>query len=326
MTAIVTLIPAYKTDYLGDLFTGLISQKMKDFKVILSDDSPYGEVTEKIRSGVYGNLKELLNIVVVRGPCQGANKNIQYLINEWGEIAPFAHIHLDDDIIYPDFYRAHLQANSSGNFSASVSLRWVTNPDGIPDQEYSIPKLIETDNAHIIEINSNYLFNSTIPNCVNWVGEFTNILIQKKYARSYLDLQMSNISYYGLDDIGLILDISRKAPIAIIRDHLSAFRRNPQQSTAKPMSFGIKCGHLAWCALAISAWEEGRISDAVALQSLNIALNRTAHLYADDKHIAIFLELAKIKNIDLETFSNRFKSIWSQFLMGHPVSDLENQK
>jgi hypothetical protein len=37
---ITTLIPAYRDDYLNDLFHGLAEQTYKNFRVVISDDSP----------------------------------------------------------------------------------------------------------------------------------------------------------------------------------------------------------------------------------------------------------------------------------------------
>ena len=67
MTLIATLIPAYKADYLCDLFAGLRSQTFKDFRVILSDDSPGARITEMIRGGRFDALIKNLNLLVVRG-------------------------------------------------------------------------------------------------------------------------------------------------------------------------------------------------------------------------------------------------------------------
>jgi hypothetical protein len=320
MSAIVTLIPAYKTEYLGDLFMGLRTQKFKDFRVVLSDDSPGGEITERIRAGVYGPLARELNMLVVRGPCQGANKNIQHLIEGWGDIAPLVHVHLDDDVIYPDFYRAHAQANAGGTFSASISLRWVTAPDGRPAQELPLPAFLEMDNARIVSVSSEHLFESTVPTCVNWIGELSNVVIDAKGASRYLDSRMAELSYYGLGDIGLLLDISRDAPIAVIRDHLSGFRSNPQQTTAQLRSFTMKCGHLAWIALALAAWREERISSQQAAESLGIALQRTARLYTGDEQVEPFFELVEAHAHDLESLASAFESSWARFLESQPDS------
>lgn len=326
MSTITTLIPAYKAEHLGDLFNGLLSQKFKNFRVILSDDSPGAEITDRIRAGVYGNLANQINLLVVRGPCEGAHKNFRFLIEGWGRTSPLVHIHLDDDVIYPDFYRAHAEANSSGKFSASVSLRWVTAPDGRPTHELPLPTFLELEKTHIISVDHNILFESTIPQCENWIGELSNIVLNKHFIGRYLDLRMSGLSYYGLGDIGLVLDISRQAPIAVIRDHLSGFRTHPQQTSAQLRSFPIKCGHLAWIALCLAAWREGWINPRQAVQSLSIAIRRSAHLYAGDPDIEPFFSIIEKNAHDLDSLTNEFTTLWITFLESNPYSSTGTPK
>jgi hypothetical protein len=320
MSAIVTLIPAYKTEYIGELFSGLRTQKFKDFRVVLGDDSPGGEITERIRAGVYGNLAQELNLLVVRGPCEGAHKNFRFLIEGWGNVSPLVHVHLDDDVIYPDFYRAHAEANACGTFSASVSLRWVTEPDGCPVQDLPLPTFLKAQNAHIVPVSTEQLFGSTVPNCENWIGELSNVVLGAECAKRYLDLRMAGLSYYGLGDIGLLLDVSRQAPVAVIRDHLSGFRTHPQQTSAQLRSFPIKCGHIAWIALGLAAWREGWISPQQAAQSLGIALHRSARLYAGDPDIEPFFSVIENHAHDLSSLADAFTALWATFLESHPYS------
>lgn len=320
MSTIVTLIPAYKTDYLSELFTGLRTQRFKDFRIVISDDSPGGEISERIRAGVYGPLAKELNLLVVRGPCQGANKNIQFLVEGWAGLAPLVHIHLDDDVIYPDFYRAHADAHSREALGASVSLRWVTSSDGRPAQEFPLPAFLMENNARIVSVSSEQMFTTTVPSCENWLGELSNVVLGARHSRRYLESCMSQLSYYGLGDIGLLLDISRQAPIAVIRDHLSGFRSNPQQSSAQLQSFTAKCGHLAWIALALAGWQEGRITSNEVIQSLSISLQRSARIYTGDEQVEPFFALVESNAQDLTSLANAFTAYWAQFVESHPDS------
>lgn len=314
MTAIVTLIPAYKPDYLGDLFAGLRSQMFKNFKVVLSDDSPDGEITERIRSGIYGSLAKELNLLVVSGPRKGADKNIQFLIECWGQEAPLVHVHLDDDVIYPNFYRAHAAANEVGSFGATVSLRWVTTPDGKPHYDLPLPLFLENDNSHIVPLNTGDLFSSTIPKCINWLGELSNFVLTSKGARQYLKSNISDISYYGLGDVGLLLDISRNTQVGVIRDHLSGFRMNPQQTSAQLQSTTVKCGYLAWVSLALAAYQEGLITRIQTLESLKIILERCVNLYAQDPQMKPFLNLLNNDLQNIESLTKSFRNLWTEFL------------
>jgi hypothetical protein len=320
MSAIVTLIPAYKPEYLGDLFVGLRSQKFKDFRVVLSDDSPGAEITERIRAGVYGKLAQELNLLVVRGPCQGSQKNIQHLIEGWGDVAPLVHVHLDDDVVYPDFYRAHADAHAQKPFGASVSLRWVTSTDGRPQLDLPLPSMLEKGNERIVAVTGEQLFASTVAKCENWLGEISNVILSAEGARRYAHSQMGGFSYYGLGDVGVLLDVSRHFSIAVIRDHLSGFRSNPQQASAQIHSFGVKCGHLAWVALALAAWSGGHISPQQTVQSLTIAIMRSAHLYAGDAQMESFFALFEKHAHDLGELAHAFGTLWAAFLEDHPDS------
>ena len=57
MPTITTLIPAYKKEFLGETLLGLARQTFRDFRVIVSDDSPGDEITQLIQSGHYGDLR-----------------------------------------------------------------------------------------------------------------------------------------------------------------------------------------------------------------------------------------------------------------------------
>ena len=50
---------------------------------------------------------------MVRGP-KNARLNYQHLIDLWGRQSPYVHMQLDDDAIYPEFYRTHMAAHATG--------------------------------------------------------------------------------------------------------------------------------------------------------------------------------------------------------------------
>jgi hypothetical protein len=199
-------------------------------------------------------------------------------------------------------------------------LRWVTSSDGRPAQELPLPAFLEVENSHIVSVSSEHLFGSTVPHCVNWIGELSNVVLGATGANRYLDSSIAGLSYYGLGDIGLLLDVSRQAPVAVIRDHLSGFRSNPLQTTAQIQSFTMKCGHLAWIALALAALREGSISPQQAVQSLGIALQRSAHRYSGDEQIEPFFAIFEANAQDLESLSMAFESHWNRFLESQPDS------
>jgi hypothetical protein len=88
MATITTLIPAYKKDYLGEVFLGLQRQTCKDFRVILSDDSPGDEISALIRSGHFGALLRGLDLQVLQGP-KNIRLNYRALVQAWGQSSPY---------------------------------------------------------------------------------------------------------------------------------------------------------------------------------------------------------------------------------------------
>lgn len=320
MTSLITLIPAYKTEFLAELFLGLGTQSTKNFRVVLSDDSPDSQITAHIRSGRYDDLLKSIKLHVVPGPRQGSLKNIQHLLRGWAGEADLVHIHLDDDVIYPDFYREHVRAHSSATVGASVSLRWVTDSKGRPLAALPLPDFIEQSGARSLKISSEALFASTVPRCANWLGETSNTVFSAEGARCYHDSHMAGLSYYGLSDVGTLLNVSRQAPIAFIRDHLSGFRTNPQQSSSNLKSFAIKCGHLAWTALALAARRDGRITDEQAFGSLAIGVSRCFQTYGSEPSMASFFELITSHAADLTALDRAFADYWERFLASDPDS------
>jgi hypothetical protein len=158
-------------------------------------------------------------------------KNIQHLLDGWGRASPLVHIRFDDDVVYPDFYRAHVQAHAAAHHGASVSLRWVTRPDGRPFAELPLPEFLRADPRRVVPVAASELFASVVPGCASWLGEMSNTVLSREGARRYRNSSMDGLSYHGLSDIGSLLDVSRVAPSAVIRDHLGVFRTHPLQTT-----------------------------------------------------------------------------------------------
>lgn len=320
MTPLVTLIPAYKKEYLDELLQGLVDQHYKDFRVILSDDSPDSEITRLFEQGRFAPWTSRLRMAVVAGPRQGAMKNIQHLLEGWSHLGSFVHIHLDDDVIYPDFYRAHMAVHSSGNWGASVSLRWVTRSDGTPHVSLPLPDFLDSHNERVIAIDAPSLFASTVPSCQNWLGEMSNMVLSAEGAHHCWNCSLAGVPYYGLSDIGTLLSVSRSQPVAVIRDHLSGFRSHAQQSTANTQSFGLKCGYLAWIALALASWRGQMITGQQATQSILLTLARINAQYPGDESFKPLLAVLSAASSDLETLYVGFLEYWLKLLDTHPDS------
>ncbi len=314
MTTLMTLIPAYKADYLAELFLGLRQQSFKDFRVVLSDDSPGGSITELIRSGAFENLIESLDLVVVQGPRQGSLKNIHHLIDGWAAQAPLVHVMLDDDIVYPDFYRSHALVHGRSATGASVSQRWLTTSDGRPGATLAIPNFFDDVSERLCYLDAATLFPTTVSNCHNWLGEMSNMVLSQEAAQRLRSSTMNGLSYYGLGDIGMLLDISRQAPVVLIRDHLGGFRSHPQQTTQNRKSFAVKCAHLAWVALALAGWRGGHLSTEQTQASLAISASLCMNEFATDPSLSEFFDIVISDARNLTAFDEHFAAWWARIL------------
>jgi hypothetical protein len=315
MAVLTTLIPARKSAYLGELFAGLQTQTLRDFRVVLSDDSPNGEITELLQTDRFRPMLQGLELRVVQGPRAGSFRNVQHLLAGWGHETPLVHLHMDDDVLYPEFYRAHALAHARHAPGASVSQRWVTSVAGRPAAVLPLPAFVHESNERVLKVDADRLFATTAAHCENWLGECTNTVLSAEGVRRLQGGRMHGLSYYGLGDIGVLLDVSRHAPIAFIRDHLSGFRSHPQQATAQTRSLGLKCGYLAWAALALAGWRDGRLSAEQTVQALTITLQRCVRQYgADDEHINGFFAVVAEHASDLSSFEAAFRAYWNGLL------------
>jgi len=319
MSLLTTLIPAYKKDYLGELLLGLRHQRFKDFRIILSDDSPGAEITAMIRDGQFQALLANLDVLVVRGP-QNARLNHQALLDLWGGQTPLVHFHLDDDVIYPDFYQAHVDAHAGRRVAATISRRWLSASDGRPALSVPLPAFVAADERRVVEFGADDLFATTVAVCENWLGELSNMVFSADGARHYPQPSAQGLNYYGLLDIGFLLEASRHMPLACVREHLGVFRQHPQQTTHNRRSHGARIAFLAWIAYALAGWQEGRIDAAQAVNAIALASHRSLQHMADDEVVLEYLALLERHSSDLDALCAAFTGFWHQLLASQPAT------
>jgi hypothetical protein len=320
MPTITTLIPAYKKEFLGETLLGLARQTFRDFRVIVSDDSPDDEITHLIGAGHYGELARTLDLRVVRGP-KNARQNHQALIDLWADSSPYVHLQLDDDVVFPEFYRTHLAAHQSGRFSASISRRWVTHGDGRPVMGINQPAIVAASPLHCVPVDAQALFQTMVPTCNNWVGEFTHMVLSAEGARAYPRPPVDDLSYYGWLDVGFLLTAVQKAPIVIVRDHLGIFRQHAAQTTHH-MNTGIgRVSSMAWVTTALLAWREGRITPADVVTAISWNVREClARFGEDDPVMNEFFDLIQAHGGDLERLYAAYRPFWLRVLASHPAT------
>ena len=319
MTSITTLIPAYKKEYLGEVFQGLARQTFKDFRVILSDDSPNAEITRLIRDGHFSGPLATLNLTVVRGPLS-ARRNHEQLLDLWAGATPLVHFHLDDDIIFPDFYRTHVAAHQAAALGMSVSRRWLSGSDGRPSVDLPLPEFITRRSERTVNVPVDSLFDSTVAVCENWLGELSNMVFSTDGARLYPRPPEQGLSYYALLDIGATLEVAKRLPVAFLPDHLGVFRQHAEQTTHNRRSHGGRIGFLAWVTYALAAWREQRITAQQAAQAIAIATRRILRHFEGDEVMAEYLELLERDAHDLQRLHGSYTAFWTRLLASHAAT------
>ncbi|TAK98361.1 MAG: glycosyltransferase family 2 protein [Aquabacterium sp.] len=318
MTQITTLIPAYKKEYLGPLFLALRRQSFKDFKVIVSDDSPGGVITDMIRNRHWGQLTDELNITVVRGP-QNARRNHEQLLDLWAGSTPLVHFNLDDDLIYPEFYRTHVAAHVAAPCCASVSQRWLSHDDGVPAWTLPLPDFVHECNGHVLQPTTEELFNSTVGTCQNWLGELSNMVFSAEGAALYPRPPAKDLSYYGLLDVGALLAASQHLPVTFIREYLGVFRQNEQQTTqVSTYSHGGRVGFLAWVTYALAAWRDGHINPETAIGAIGTATQRIVHHFSEDTVMAEYFHILDTQAGSLDQLYLAYRTFWLKLLASNP--------
>ena len=311
---ITTLIPAYKSAFIFETLLSLTAQTYQFFEVIVSDDSPDQVITQLIASPEFSKLRDKLKLTVLQGPRQGGMSNILHLLNHCNDNG-LIHILMDDDLIYPRFYEKHIQAHLTSNISASVSYRWFCNQLGQPMWVSAVPEWVNNSQDRFMAINSSQLFNSVIPNCDNWLGEFSNSVFKPAAIRLYGRSRLENIAYYGLGDIGTLLEASLHGDLGLIKEYLGAFRQHDTQYSSQKNTKVFQCGVIAWVALALGAYRAQLLSADNLQIVANRICNNLTQLYPDDKQIHTIIQSLNMNTTSNEQFSNEFIQRWEKFIV-----------
>lgn len=321
MTELTILIPAFNKEYLGDVFKGICNQSYQDFNIILSDDSLDSEITRLLNSGFYDKFfSRNCKLEVIRGPLNG-RQNHEKLLTQWGGSTPFVHFHLDDDIIYPEFYRKHINFHKSGDYIATITPRWIADNSGQPISVREIPQIIIESTLHSGVVNQKILVETVIPSCNNWLGEFTNMVFSSKGAMFFPKPPDHGLSFYGLMDIGILLNASEHGDILFINNFQSIFRQHPNQTTNNKKSHGGKIAHYCWITYALHAWKKGFISEVDVFRAVKRMKYEIIENLGLDENNSYFLSLIKETPFHLDKFYSVYEKFWNLLLKSHPSTE-----
>lgn len=318
---ITTLIPAYKPAFIEELLLALVSQTFKNFRVIISDDSPNAEITQLLHSGKFDNYIKRLDVKVIEGPRNGGYTNCFHLVRNFSKLSDFFHLYFDDDIIYPTFYESHLNAHSRKDSLVSVSARWNANEHGQP---INFTMDNATNFAFLNDFSAQNVARSLIPIGVNKLGEYSNAIYRKEAAERIIYPNISGISYFGVDDLGSFINTTIERAGIWIPIPLSAFRMHANQNTHNTKNTSIKCSHFAWIALSIISLNHGWVNEEQAWGCMCKIKNKLNLRLASDIH---GLEVLRIMNEYTYLNSNmidNFLSFWNAYLIEVKLKEISD--
>jgi len=314
---ICTLIPAYKATYLESLLLGVRSQTVLPYRVIFSDDSPQGAFRQRLESDDLAPLREGLNIEIIEGPRNGAFENFKRLVNHWNGESELFHLLLDDDVIYPTFYERHRLAHASGNFSCSISARWESDELGQPVRGQPVPEAVVKRTERLLSLDADVAFMTTVAQCKNWFGEFSNAVIARGFSTHVLKPELAGVSYAGLWDLGAFLAASVHRPVCYIQDHLGYFRKSPGQNSAQSFSPTMKAGVLGYAALAISARRLGKLNAQQAAQCFATIAGALDYWYGSEDDMLEFRQQVPLLAEGGGVVEVNYLRTWHTFLASH---------
>ena len=318
---IATLIPAYRLDYLISAINSVLRQTVTPSLIIVSDDSPGGEISKLIESGDWPRQLKTKNIVlqVVAGPRKKSSYlNLMNLCEVWDNQTEFFHLLCDDDYIFPLFYEKHLLLLTNNDLMASVSRRWKGDTHGQVIGAFNIPSFIANSEGKQMSIEPSALFKSVVPQCDNWLGELSNALFHKTSMDALKAAELGGYSFYGLGDIGIFLFLGKYRKLGFINEHLSFFRCHENQNTGNLDSPDFLAAHLAWIPIAMGSEKLGLIDkddkDKVIKKMLNLVITRYQKSDVYDIIHGIFGQFLNPQN-RIEPFAESdFLECWELFV------------
>lgn len=314
---IVTLIPAFKPQYLPDLLGSLRLQTRPARKIIFSDDSPGGEYRATLMSDALAPLRQGLDIECHEGPRRGGYPNILHLLEIWAESSPLVHVLLDDDVIYPEFYERHLVAHASANFSCTISRRWTASDRGQPLSGQPVPPGVASSAHRLLSLDADVVFMSTAAECKNWFGEFSNAIFRAETVPVLRKPMFEGVSYCGLWDLGAFMAASLRAPIGHIQDHLGYFRTGGAGNSAQSFGPYMKAAHLGYAALCLGGQRLGRYSQTQARQGLAIIAQAMAQRYGSQADMHPFIAVMPRLAAGEAGAESQFIALWHDYLRLH---------
>ena len=262
------LIPAYRADWFRHALKSAQEQSYQNTEIIISDDSPNGEIENIVRSAMTSDSR----IRYFRNdPAEGGlNNYLKLYASSRGEFIKFLN---DDDAM--DFgciekminiFRKHL----SVTLVTSRRFRIDEHGNQLPD----IPAtrtLSEVD----VEVEGVSCANALTRSGVNFIGEPSTAMFRKKdleWVQPHL-MSFGGMAAIGAGDVAMWLNLLSRGNLYYIAEPLSTFRVHLGQRQNEPAI--QKAGHQTWQGFFFHARRLGLLSTYISYE-MKVRVNSVA--------------------------------------------------
>ena len=311
-----TLVPVYKTDFIEDILQCLQAQTSQNFKVIFSDDSPTQDLADIIDEWQAHEAPSFA-ITVIQGPRIGPVSNCHHLLHAWGNDTPYMHFLFDDDLIFPDFYAAHELAYAQTQADACLSARIIVSEAKAPLFSPALPDFITGNPQRVTLLNRQACVDTILPFCNNWLGELSFATFTSQAITNANKGRLQQIPYYGLNDLGLFMELLATHSVSYINSNLGAFRKNRTQTSQDAHSKVFQSTIISWASIIFDAHSKGWLSTEQTVQGLKKTREMIQSMAKGNAVFApILSSLADLE--DIETAKNAFHQNWRLLLASNP--------
>jgi glycosyltransferase involved in cell wall biosynthesis len=257
MPAITVAIPAYKTAHLSQAIASVLAQTFADFELLISDDSPGGEVKAVVAQ--FGDPR----IRLIEGPRKGLVPNSVHLWeNASADLLKYVY---DDDFLLP-FCLAELSKpmQADPELTYAFAFRYIVDDGG---SIVATPQPVAKGSG--TRFAAPVLPRNIITNIRNFIGEPSNILIRRsRFPDASCLNQFCGVPIRHMIDVTFYMNAGLHGPAAAVPAFHAAFRRHAQSVSSLRRSPGFSAGVYEWELFVRGAVQLGLVTPAEALQGL----------------------------------------------------------
>jgi glycosyltransferase involved in cell wall biosynthesis len=263
---ISVLIPAFRPRFLGQAIASVLTQGVDDLEIVIGDDSGGDDLIEVVKRFADPRIRYLRTAGRV-----GGTENLRGL---WGlAAADRIKFLFDDDLMLPNALidlAAELDQRPEASFVFG-------NRDIIDEfgRIQSEPRSISANKTALLQKRD--LAGGVVPRCINWIGEFSNLLMNRSCGLSLDDIyQYRGFDIEMLGDVAFYLNASAKGPAVGIGKTVGHFRRHSEQNSSQAFNPKFAKAVCEWELFVRGEYAAGMVNPEQALAGVD----RVSRLYS----------------------------------------------